>query len=175
MKIEELSSPLINQNGYHKNTLTKERIGALFIYPIDYTPDDCLSCDGYLLDILDYLDLYKVIGTKFNHEGDEAGKFRIPDYNVTGKFLQPGENVGIKINAGLPDITGVIGTGAWGFSTGQSFSGAFYSGGGKTYGNYGQAGGHQCNFAASRSNAIYGSNSTVQPSSQIVHICIKYK
>ena len=121
------------------------------------------------------MDLYKVIGTKFNHEGDEAGKFRIPDYNVTGKFLQPGENVGIKINAGLPDITGVIGTGAWGFSTGQSFSGAFYSGGGKTYGNYGQAGGHQCNFAASRSNAIYGSNSTVQPSSQIVHICIKYK
>ena len=28
MKIEELSSPLINQNGYHKNTLTKERIGT---------------------------------------------------------------------------------------------------------------------------------------------------
>ena len=105
MKIEELSSPLINQNGYHKNTLTKERIGALFIYPIDYTPDDCLSCDGYLLDILDYLDLYKVIGTKFNQEGDETGKFRIPDYNITGKFLQPGENVGNKVDAGLPNIT----------------------------------------------------------------------
>ena len=83
--------------------------------------------------------------------------------------------LGIKINAGLPDITGVIGTGAWGFSTGQTFSGAFYSGGGKTYGNYGQSGGHQCNFAASKSNPIYGANSTVQPSSQIVHICIKYK
>lgn len=175
MKINALKCPLVNQNGYHKNTLTKERIGTLFIYPIDFTPDDCLACDGYLLDIADYEDLYKIIGTKFNKSGDAAGKFRIPDYNVTGRFLQPGANVGSQIAAGLPNITGIIGTGNWGLSTGQTLSGAFYSGGGKTYGVYGQSGGHQCNFAASNSNPLYGASSTVQPLSQIVHICIKYK
>ena len=70
MKVNTLKSPPVNQNGYHKNSLTKERIGTLFIYPIDYTPDDCLSCDGYSLQITDYEDLYKVIGTKFNQSGD---------------------------------------------------------------------------------------------------------
>ena len=120
MKINALKCPLVNQNGYHKNTLTKERIGTLFIYPIDFTPDDCLACDGYLLDIIDYEDLYKVIGTKFNKPGDTAGKFRIPDYNVTGRFLQPGANVGTQVAAGLPNITGVIGSGNWGLSTGQT-------------------------------------------------------
>lgn len=175
MKINALKCPLVNQNGYHVNTLTKERIGIIFIYPIDYTPDDCLACDGYVLNIADYEDLYKIIGTKFNKPEDAPGQFRIPDYNITGRFLQPGTNAGLQIEAGLPDITGVIGNGNWGFSTGQTFSGAFFSGGGKTYGNYGQAGGHQCNFAASNSNPIYGKSPTVQPPAQIVHLCIKYK
>ena len=175
MKIEELSSPLINQNGYHKNTLTKERIGALFIYPIDYTPDDCLSCDGYLLDILDYLDLYKVIGTKFNQEGDEAGKFRIPDYNVTGKFLQPGENVGNKVDAGLPNITGGV------YINGGDLNGAYGAFANDiTRGNRHTANTWVNNISgvsinASRSSPLFGKSSTVQPSSQIVHICIKYK
>ena len=87
MKVNTLKSPPVNQNGYHKNSLTKERIGTLFIYPIDYTPDDCLSCDGYSLQITDFEDLYKVIGTKFNQSGDATGTFRVPDYNVTKRFL----------------------------------------------------------------------------------------
>lgn len=218
MKVNTLKSPPVNQNGYHKNSLTKERIGTLFIYPIDYTPDDCLSCDGYSLQITDFEDLYKVIGTKFNQSGDEDGTFRVPDYNVTKRFLQPGEGAGTLIAAGLPqhthsgtsssngahthsrgtmNITGTW-TPKWGWIDGATYSGAFSaifvaqaSGSGS---------GAKCNYGISfnaskswtgvtssngdhthtmttgnASNSTYGGSTTVQPPSQLVHICIKYK
>ena len=174
MKVNTLKSPPVNQNGYHKNSLTKERIGTLFIYPIDYTPDDCLSCDGYSLQITDFEDLYKVIGTKFNQSGDATGTFRVPDYNVTKRFLQPGSGAGTQIAAGLPNITGSFGIGD---SSGTTTSGVFYTiassrwseGGGKAGSN------PNVGFNASRSSSIYGKSTTVQPPSQIVHLCIKYK
>ena len=175
-KIGTLKTPTINQNGYHKNILTKERIGTLFIYPTDYTPDDCLSCDGYSLLIIDYEDLYKVIGKQFNQENDLEDTFRIPDYNITGRFLQPNSNVGVQTNAGLPNITGTticfFGQGAWG-----GFSGALYANSGylAPAGGGSNVGGVAMTFDASLSNGIYGSSNTVQPPSQTVHICIKYK
>lgn len=175
MKINTLKTPEVNQNGYHKNTLTKERIGALFIYPIDFTPDDCFSCEGYSLLIEDYKELYKVIGTKFNQDNDAAGTFRIPDYNVTGRFLQPGINVGNLIEAGLPNITGKAP--AWIANVG--FSGSLTYGSTSSHGSPNAALSHQSTpayvFDAKNSNSIYGKSSTVQPPSQTVHICIKYK
>lgn len=172
-KIGTLKTPTINQNGYHKNILTKERIGTLFIYPTDYTPDDCLSCDGYSLFIIDYEDLYKVIGKQFNQENDPENTFRIPDYNITGRFLQPNSNVGIQIDAGLPNITGAVPNFWCGGPT--SANGAFaLAGSGSTYGG-GSSSGKGFNFDASRSSAIYGKSATVQPNSQTVHLCIKYK
>lgn len=172
MKVKSLKNTQINQNGYHKNTLTKERIGTLFVYPTDFTPDDCLSCDGYSLQISDYEDLYNVIGTKFNKSGDVAGTFRIPDYNVTGRFLQPSQNAGNLLEAGLPNITGTVG--AIGL-TNAVYSGAFYyvSRGG-ALSNSGEAD-YNAGFDASRSSSIYGNSSTVQPPAQTVHTCIKYK
>lgn len=175
MEILSLLTNEINQNGYNFNLLTKNKIGFLYIAPVNVVPDDCLACDGYVLKISDYRKLHAVIGTTFNTGSEASDEFRIPDYNITKRFLQPGANVGTQIAAGLPNITGIIGTGNWGLSTGQTLSGAFYSGGGKTYGVYGQSVGHQCNFAASNSNPLYGASSTVQPPSQIVHICIRYK
>ena len=118
------------------------------------------------------------IGTKFNTGSESSDEFRIPDYNVTGRFLQPGANVGVQIAAGLPNITG--GWNNVGVEPGyNSASGAFYQnniGGTFFYhasGRGGSVGGFY--FNASRSSAVYGKSSTVQPSSQIVHICIKYK
>ena len=175
MEINTLKSLSINQNGYHKNILTTERIGTLFIYPIDYTPDDCLACDGYLLDINDYEDLYKVISTKFNQEGDDTGKFRIPDYNITGRFLQPGINVGVQVAAGLPNIIGGV------YINGGDLNGAYGAMANDVFkGNRHTANTWVASIAgvsinASRSSSIYGSSNTVQPQSQIVHICIKYR
>lgn len=218
MKVNTLKSPPVNQNGYHKNSLTKERIGTLFIYPIDYTPDDCLSCDGYSLQITDFEDLYKVIGTKFNQSGDASGTFRVPDYNVTKRFLQPGSGAGTQIAAGLPQHThsgttssngahthtrGTMNitaawTPKWGWVDGATYSGAFSaisvalasgSGSGSkcNYGiNFNAAsswtgstssnGAHTHTMTVgSASNSTYKESSTVQPPSQLVHICIKYK
>ena len=170
-KIGTLKTPTINQNGYHKNILTKERIGTLFIYPTEYTPDDCLSCDGYSLLIIDYEDLYKVIGKQFNKANDPNDTFRIPDYNITGRFLQPNRNVGIQIDAGLPNITGTVPINLH-FAT----SGAFYRGSMAYIGSpSSMANAEIPTFDASRSSAIYGNSNTVQPNSQTVHICIKYK
>lgn len=174
MKINTLKNPEVNQNGYHKNTLTKERIGALFIYPIDFTPDDCLACNGYSLGINDYEELYKVIGKKFNQANDPADTFRIPDYNISKRFLQPGVNVGTLIEAGLPNHRHDIGHDNYAGSKYGTRSTSINS---KMCG-YGQAAVNSLSgytSYASDSNSIYGKSSTVQPPSQIVHICIKYK
>ena len=180
MNIDELHTPQLNQNGYHRNTLTKERIGSILIYPIDFTPDDCLSCDGYSLLITDYKELFAVIGTKFNQSGDEEGTFRVPDYNISNSFLEPSTNVGVKIEAGLPNITGNVHTDYWSdIFDATIMSGAFYcnlaslmisqnaNSAGMVVSDF--------NFDASRSNNIYGKSNTVQPKAQTVHLVIKYK
>ena len=170
MKVNTLKNSQINQNGYHKNILTKERIGALFIYPIEYTPDDCLPCDGYSLLITDYEELFKIIGTKFNQSEDSLETFRIPDYNITKNFLQPGKDAGLLIEAGLPNISGTSGL----FSPG-GFSGALYGISKTCAGAQYSITANSLSFSANKSNSIYGKSATVQPPSQLVHICIKYK
>lgn len=172
MEILNLFTNEINQNGYNINIFTKNKIGVLYITPTDIVPDDCLACDGYVLKISDYKKLYTAIGSKFNNGEESSDEFRIPDYNITKRFLQPGKNTGIQISAGLPNITGgntIVSPyrstpyGAFATTTGSQN----IHGGGEWY--------SVSNFDASRSSAIYGKSTTVQPPSQIVQICIKYK
>lgn len=178
MKISNLITNEVNQNGYHFNKLTRNKIGILYIAPVNIVPDDCLACDGYILKIVDYKKLYSVIGRQFNTGNENSDEFRIPDYNISKRFLQPGNDVGSLLEAGLPNITG--GWNNVGAEPGYNYaSGAFY--GNNINGTFfyhasgrgGTVGGFYLN--ASRSSAIYGKSSTVQPPSQIVHICIKYK
>jgi len=175
MKILSLKTNSLNQNNYNKNILTPENVGSLLIYPVGYTPETCLSCDGYILKIVDYELLYSVIGTKFNSGTEAEDEFRIPDYNVTKRFLQPGSNVGTQIAAGLPNIVGHIET---------RYRGQFYNASGafKTSSIVQDLSGagvssayQQADFKAFYSNSLYGKSSTVQPPSQIVHVCIRYK
>lgn len=174
MEILGLKTNLLNQNDYTNNQLTPDFIGSLITYPINYTHPKCLPCDGYVLKIADYEPLYSVIGTQFNDGTEAEDEFRIPDYNVTKRFLQAGDNAGTQIAAGLPNITGSFGIGD---SSGTTTSGVFYTiassrwseGGGKAGSN------PNVGFNASRSSSIYGKSTTVQPPSQIVHLCIKYK
>lgn len=166
MEVKNLTTNQLNQNGYSNNLLTKDKVGALFTFPINHTPEDCLSCDGYSLQISDYKELHKIIGTKFNKSGDVAGTFRVPDYNITKRFLQPGSNVGSLIEAGLPTHTHVI-TMKRCKKSGDDTS---------TVWSYSQnTVGNGTVTSEAPSNAIYGKSTTVQPPSQIVHICIKYK
>ena len=174
MEILTLNSNEINQNGYHFNKLTRNKIGFIYTAPIKIVPDDCLACDGYVLKIADYKKLYSVIGKTFNTGTEAEDEFRIPDYNVTKRFLQAGDNAGTQIAAGLPNITGSFGIGD---SSGTITSGVFYTIASSRWNEGGGKAGNNPNvgFNASRSSSIYGKSTTVQPPSQIVHLCIKYK
>jgi len=166
MKLLSLKTNSLNQNNYNKNILTPENVGSLLIYPVGYTPETCLSCDGYILKIIDYELLYSVIGKKFNSGTEAKDEFRIPDYNVTKRFLQPGTNVGTQIAAGLPTHTHKI-TMARTDKSGNDTD-CVWSWGENRNGNGTVTSG-------APSNSIYGKSSTVQPPSQIVHVCIRYK
>ena len=111
-------------------------------------------------------------GYKFKQSEDAVGTFRIPDYNISKRFLQPTQNAGNKINAGLPNITGTLGV--IGLS-GATYTGAFYYvGRGAALSNSGEAD-YIAGFNASLCSPVYGNSSTVQPPAQGVHVCIKYK
>ena len=166
MGIVSLKTNQLNQNQYNRNLLTPQFIGSLVIYPIDYTHHNCLPCDGYILKKSDYSLLYSVIGSKFNKGGEKSDEFRIPDYNITKRFLQPGENVGALIEAGLPTHTHTITmnrTDKSGNDTDCVWS-------------YGENRNGAAKVTSSApNNTIYGKSTTVQPPSQVVHICIRYK
>ena len=180
MEIIKLSTVKLNQNQYNRNSFTPENIGSLLIYPIEYTPENYLSCDGYILKIVDYTELYSTIGKKFNIGSESLDEFRIPDYNITGRFLQPNSNPGKIFDAGLPNIWGEHGCYQNGYvGGGYVVNGAFYVSNGWAWSkaSSGDTGSRSIvyGFNASRCSAIYGKSSTVQPPSQGVHVCIRYK
>lgn len=191
MEILTLNSNEINQNGYHINKLTRNKIGFIYIAPANITPDDCLACNGYVLKISDYKKLYSAIGKTYNTGSEEDDEFRIPDYNITGRFLQPGTKIGSQIAAGLPQHTHSGTTSSNGAHThtynegnkseGLSATGTYASGDDYTNTVWkslktSSAGAHTHTMTTGNaSNSTYGKSSTVQPPSQIVHLCIKYK
>ena len=174
MEILTLNPNEINQNGYHINKLTRNKIGFIYIAPANIIPDDCLACDGYVLKISDYKKLYSAIGNTYNTGVENDDEFRIPDYNITGRFLQPSKDIGVKIEAGLPNHKHDIGM--------DNYAGSKYGTRTTTTSNkqagWGQAASNTLSgytSYASDSNTIYGKSATVQPPAQTVHLCIKYK
>ena len=166
MEILGLKTNSLNQNNYSQNLQTPEFVGSLITYPIDYVHPKCLPCDGFVLKRIDYEQLFSVIGTKFNDGTEGSDEFRIPDYNISKRFLQPGSGAGTKIAAGLPDHTHTVVALYW------DASGIAEEGRGNP--DYG----HQKTLTtskASANNSIYGNSNTVQPPSQLVHVCIRYK
>ena len=211
MELLILNTNEINQNGYHFNKLTRNKIGFIYTAPIKIVPDDCLPCDGYILKITDYKKLYAVIGKTFNVGTEADDEFRIPDYNVTKRFLQPGPDVGILVAAGLPQHSHSATTSSDGAHTHTaqlagdhthtvSYVGSNYdcgdpgslvitaaggsngtrswtssSNGAHTHSTDSKGAHTHTLTTGNASNSIYGGSITVQPPSQIVHLCIKYK
>src|SRR5258706_14737804 len=55
-------------------------IGMIVDFPVALTPGTgFIACDGQLLYITDYQDLYDVIGDTFTESGDPGDQFRVPD------------------------------------------------------------------------------------------------
>ena len=104
-------------------------------------------------------------------KGDGSSTFVLPDYRE--RMMQYTEwNIGMRREAGLPNITGQIGklrNGMWTLPTDADYSGAIQPGElvakqgiPQTAVTDGKAAAHD-NFNASWSNSIYGSSDTVQP------------
>lgn len=192
MEILNLKTKKINQNYYHQNIFTRNKIGALYTFPKQYTPEDCLACDGYILKIVDFSELYEILGTTFNSGEEAKDEFRIPDYNLTGRFLQPGnQNHGSIKVAGVPSIKLALRVDAktrvdtyYGSKYLSSYGTDDYGGAMSALSDGSDEPMRLMNDATSvkykagdliLDSNIYGKSNTVQPPSQIVHVCIKYK
>ena len=150
-------------------------IGSYIQFAGSQAPAGFLVCNGGAVSRTTYSKLFAVIGTTYGG-GDGWSTFNLP--NLTDRFLQGNTTVGAVRNAGLPNITGSA-SAFYGVTPSISASGAMYQvylrdddlhGADDSY--------KQCNFAlgfdASRSSAVYGRSSTVQPNAITCLICIKY-
>ena len=140
-------------------------------------PDGYLLCNGAAVSRSAYANLFQAIGTTYGR-GDGSTTFNLPDLNY--RFVEgtvTANNVGTKKNAGLPNITGKVMLGNYPLLTSEH-EGAFF---GSDYGVADKHGQDSINnvpttfsIDASRSSAVYGKSSTVQPASLCLLHCIKY-
>jgi microcystin-dependent protein len=140
-------------------------------------PDGYLLCNGAAVSRSAYANLFQAIGTTYGR-GDGSTTFNVPDLNY--RFVEgtvTANNVGTKKNAGLPNITGKVMLGNYPLLTSEH-EGAFF---GSDYGVADKHGQDSINnvpttfsIDASRSSAVYGKSSTVQPASLCLLHCIKY-
>ena len=140
-----------------------------FVWSYASSKTGFLLCNGAAVNRITYADLYAIIGTKFG-TGDGSTTFNLPD--MRGKVAQGANgNLGTVLAAGLPNITGAVGTHA----DLMSASGAFALGGGGSRADGSYNSDHiRFDFDASRSNSIYGKASTVQPPAIALNCFIKY-
>lgn len=174
-------------------TWTIRKIGSEVVMPIGgilpfagngAVPAGYLLCDGAAVSRTMYPDLFSVIGTTYG-AGDGSTTFNLPDYNTAERFAQGSTVAGTVKQAGLPNITGsfYIGPHKTGSPIVFNTEGAFSTNEmpqpteNSTYGwdkttiklLY------KCVFDASKSNAIYGNSTTVQPNALTCRYIVKYK
>lgn len=147
-------------------------VGTMTPYAANTPPGGWLVCDGSAVNRKDYTELFAVINTKYG-SGDGSKTFNLP--NFINKTFWGGSSSGTVKAAGLPNIKGTISafkagttvkTGAFSASTYQA----------EAYVGTSQWSGYLISpsFDASKSNAIYGNSSTVQPPALQTLIIIKY-
>lgn len=147
-------------------------VGSIVPYAANTPPAGWLVCDGAAVNRADYTELFAVINTKYG-SGDGSNTFNLP--NFINKTFWGGSSSGTVKAAGLPNISGTLSdyrggsnekTGAFSPSaaTAEMYAGAT------------QWSGYiiRPSFNASKSNAIYGKSSTVQPPALQTLIIIKY-
>ena len=132
-------------------------------------PTGYLFCKGQAVSRTTYKDLFNAIGTVYG-SGDGSTTFNLPDFRNRTPWGSSENNSFGYLSAGLPNITGSIG----GCSDPDTW-GAFYQYGHGVFGGQGAgAPRHSTYMDASRSSAIYGASSTVQPPAIKVNFIIKF-
>lgn len=141
--------------------------GMVVAFAASNVPTGYLLCNGAAISRKTYANLFDVIGIIYGG-GDGSSTFNLP--NLTERFVEGHTTAGMVREAGLPNITGNTGAQIEG-----SVSGAF-----KSYGSsmrrepWEGAGIAMAAIDASRSSAVYGKSSTVQPASVTMRYYIKY-
>ena len=134
-------------------------------------PTNSIWLEGAEVSRTTYAELFAVYGTTYGI-GDGSTTFNLPDFRNRAIW---GSTTAGYISAGLPDITGY-------FTGGNNYAGCIAGGAftfradttgvnpsdGRRYGD------KQYNFAASRSNPIYGASNTVQPPAIKVRVYTRY-
>lgn len=147
--------------------------GMVSYFGLDTVPEGWLICNGANVSRTTYAALFAAIGTRFG-AGDGSTTFTLP--NLHERFIEgttTTSQVGTKLEAGLPNITGEVGETLT--YTGSPTTGAFeLELGEKTYAwDTGQGQVAYPKLYASRSSSIYGGSDSVQPSSLQLLPCIK--
>lgn len=156
-------------------------IGVVQAFAGNTVPDGWLLCDGSAVSRTDYAGLYAVIGTTYG-AGDGTDTFNLP--NLVDKFIQGNAVAGTEHSAGLPNITGSFDIlyATNNVSIIRASEGAFSSPASAVYesssflqtGSSGTNVRYQQPFDASKSDAIYGNSTTVQPPALTMQYIIKY-
>lgn len=165
-------------------------IGEIRWFAMSTPPTGWLVCNGATVFTSNYAALFAAIGKTFtpqlidtdpdveNPEYSDPEVFRLPD--LMGKVPWGSTSVGTVIDAGLPNITGMV---TYVNSDGVDQNrypdtGCFY------WGEYAYrlantmksgTGKRNLKFDASRSNNIYGASTTVQPPALCLLPCIRYE
>ena len=150
-------------------------VGSIIYSASSTPPEGYLVCNGAAVGRTTYPDLFGVIGTIYG-AGDGSTTFNLP--NLVGRVAQGGASPGQYLEAGLPNITGVV-TGLRRMDTLHvGASGALYwavsTESSKTQTVSDSNIDADIALNAAMSNAIYGRSSTVQPPALTLLPCIKY-
>ena len=143
-------------------------VGTVEYFAMETPPAGYLKADGAAVGRTTYPELFAAIGTTFG-EGDGSTTFNLPD--LIDRFAQGSSTPGLKIEAGLPNITGSFGD----RQTGTSKNGCFYTTYGTITGSMADGIGidRYIGFDAKLSNPTYGASDTVQPPALTLLPCIK--
>ena len=156
------------------NTYQPAVVGAVIAFAGSTSPTGWLLCDGSAVSRTTYAALYAVIGDTYG-SGDGSTTFNLP--NLIDKFVQGNATSGTVKSAGLPNITGSVGSL---YPVDIPPDGSFTVDDGVTqlttqWGTAGaQINSYNALFNASNSNSIYGNSNTVQPPALTMRYIIKY-
>ena len=153
--------------------------GMIFPWPGDTPPEGSIVADGRELSRTTYAGLFSIYGTKYG-TGDGSTTFNVPD--LDGRFIElttDAGSVGQFVEPGLPNISGqhnVPNGNRSGDALYVDVRGCFgYVSQASQTGNAGDGGvGCRIDINASRSSAIFGVSTTVQPASIRYLPCIKF-
>lgn len=161
----------------------KTPVGTVAWFAMSSPPVGYLVANGAAVGRATYPDLFAAIGTMYG-EGDGETTFNLP--NLIGRFAEGSEMPGTVKEAGLPNITGSIGSNndnlgiqifgespQFAMSATGALSGGYANRLPAADGTTIQSALSRINFNAADSNPTYGASDTVQPPALTLLPCIK--